>query len=486
MSLNNSRSNGIFHLNILNISNALITLFFYFLISRYTQANVLNAVSIFFVSYSIYSVVSAFSLNISTLAKISQNYEYIEEDKILYVRSAVTITAFSSLIPAIFIFLVGAMFYSNLPFTLPIVLGILCGGISNFSRIFLVNKYSLLTKISTVLAFFFVFPLPRLLSLILYFWLKLQYGIELGFLLGYIISVIVLFPKGLFRGKKEGIKDPLSRSLPIYILSLIGLGQEWLGTISIIFFTSGGFLIGRYYILNALNIFLVSICTQVFLALYPILAKKGVLKFGQDTKALSEMINKVVIIILISFIIFISVESKEISEILFGSSTVFLQLALVILSISTLFATFGGLYVNSYGLYTYFLISGQKWRVIYSAGGASLLTYMISMFVLIRILGIIGIPSAFLLMNVVSFLIIEKGQDVQSQKNNIINLRLVIYSILLFTFLLFSSIETSFLAVLWSLISSFLVFIISGIALLLIIKPVTVNELKVIFRTIGS
>ena len=486
LKLNSSTSNGVLHLNVLNLSNALFTLFFYFLISRFTPPEVLNAVSIFFVSYSIYSVVSAFSLNMSTLAKISQSYDSGEKQRITYVRSAVNITTFSSLLPAIFIFLVGFLLYSNLSYTLPIVLGILSGGVSNYSRIFLVNKYSIFNKISTILAFFFVFSFPRILSLLLYFWLKIHYGIEIGFLLGYIISVVVLFPRGLLNGNKENLKEPFSRSLPLYILSLIGLGQEWLGTISIIFLTSGGYLIGRYYILNALNIFLVSICTQVFLAIYPVLAKKGILNHNRDTVDISRMINRLVITILISLVIYISVESGNISEILFGSSTFFLQMSLVFLSISTLLATFGGLYVNSYGLFTYFLISGQKFRVIYLAGGASLVTFVISMFVLTMTFGIIGIPLAFLMMNLVSFLIVKKGLGVQSQRNNTITYRLLIYSILLFLLLFFSRFETSTLGIYLSILVSTLAFIIAGFILLLIVKPVTLSELKIILRTIGS
>lgn len=484
MKLNGSRSNGILDLNVLNLSNALLTLVFYFLISRYTQPQVLNSISIFFVSYSIYSIVTAFSLNIRTMAKISQSYDSGEKDKITYVRSAVNITTFSSLLPAISIFLIGLLFYSNLPYTLPIVLGILSGGISNYSRIFLVNKYSRLNKISTVLSFFFVFSFPRILSLLLFFWLKIQYGIEIGFILGYLISVIVLFPRGLSASSKESIKEIFSKTLPLYFLSLIGLGQEWLGTISIIFLASRGFLIGRYYVLNALNIFLVSICTQVFLAMYPVLAKKGILN-SNGTGGIGGMINRIVITVIISLIIYISIESGDISKILFGSSTVFLQLSLVILSISTLLATFGGLYVNSYGLFTYFLISEQKYRVIYLAGGASLITFVISMFILTMILGIIGIPLAFLLMNLVSFLTVNKGLAGQSQRTNPINYRLVIYSVLLFILLLLSSFLTSFLGVYLSTLISFSVFVIAGLTLLLVVRPVSVNELKIILQTIG-
>ena len=245
-------------------------------------------------------------------------------------------------------------------------------------------------------------------------------------------------------------------------------------------------MIGRYYILNALNIFLVSICTQVFLAIYPVLAKKGILNHDRDKVAISRMINRIVITILISLVIYISVESGNISEILFGSSTFFLQMSLVILSISTLLATFGGLYVNSYGLFTYFLISGQKFRVIYLAGGASLVTFVISMFVLTMTFGIIGIPLAFLMMNLVSFLIVKKGLGVQSQGNNLITYRLLIYSILLFLFLFFSSFETSTLGVYLSILISSSAFIIAGLTLLLIVKPVTLSELKIILRTIGS
>lgn len=482
MAPNRNKGNGIAQLNILNIFNAILTLLFYFLVSRYTQSTILNSISIFFVSYSIYSVITAFSLNISTLTRISSRSENKYRDSLIFVRSAFLITTWLSVIPAIIISVVAYLFFSSESLITPIIIGILSGAISNYSRIFLVYRYSTLSRNASLLAFFLVFPLPRLISLVLFFPLNIHFGIEWGFLLGYIVSVGALFPRGLFQHEKEKFKISISKSFPLYILSLIGLGQEWLGTISIMVASGGSALLGRYYVFNALNIFLVSICTQIFLGLYPVLAQKGLHESTLESKDIGEKTDRLLSLVLLSFVMFVSAESPIISRVLFGSSTLFLDTTLVLLSLSTFFASFGGLYVNSYGFDTYFLINRKNWNSIYFIGGITLISFIISMPILVKIFGLVGVPIAFLLMNSISFILVRFSVIEQGRKYNPINLRLVFYSVLLFLAIWIFNQETNYLPIVWSVIFAIVVFSGTALALFFVIKPSNVKDVKEIYQ----
>lgn len=472
------KRNGIAHLNILNVFNALLTLVFYFLISRYSQPSYLNSITLFFVSYSIYSVVTAFSLNISTLSRISQSTNSEREEPLDYVVKAVEITTWTSLIPSLFLSLVGYIYFRDISSLAPLIFGILSGAVSNYSRIFLAYKYSTMSRGGSLLAFFLVFPLPRVISLILFFYLHIYYGIEIGFLLGYLISVLVLFPKRLHRLPVKHIEGLFSRTFPLYILSLIGLGQEWLGTISIMVISKGDFLIGRYYVLNALNIFLVSVCAQIFLGLYPVLAKKGMLDSKKGDNVLGKKTDQILSLIILSFVMFVSAESPVISKVLFGTSNLFLDVTLVILSISTYFASFGGFYVNSYGFDTYYLIFRQKWRTIYIVGGITLFSFVVSMFILTAIFGLIGIPIAFLIMNIISFVLVRFNVLEQGKKYNPVTPRLILYSAIIFIAVWIFNSEITFLPILYDVILAVLVFIGSSIAALIAIKPVRLKDLR--------
>ena len=478
-------SNGIIGLSFVNILNGALTLLFYFFVSRISTPEILNEVSYFFVSYSIFSVISGLSLNINAVNNISFRSDKKGMYGEGYIANAMRATTFFSLLPSIL--LVFLIFWVNhsVTFYFPLAAGILSGAASNYSRLLLVYHYSLMSRFRSGLAFFMVFPLPRVLSIVLFFSVSMSYGIELGFLVGSAAAAFSLLPGGILKATKSKIASFLKESLPLYFLSLIGLAQEWAGTLAMIFVLPGSYLIGRYFIFNALNVFVVSITTQVFLGLFPVLVKRGVFKRDSNFDATLHHLELVLGVIILSFVLVVAAESPLISTLLFKENTPFLNLTLVILSVSAFFAAFGGMYVNSYGFSTYLIISQNRNRSILLIGSASVGGFIILFLITSAIsLGIIGIPISFLAMNLISFALIRNIYRKSGGNFMPLNFKTAVYAVSLFAVMYLTVYETLNMTIYSSISISFVVLLTSAVGLFALIRPVEINEVKEVLRSL--